>query len=96
MRGDPGDDADGGEDGDGPGCGDDGAGADGNGDPGDDGVNGNPGDEGAAGDVAGGLDTPAGPLGARGRSGVCSAASVSCTVQDRCSPVSTSKKPVRS
>ena len=28
--------------------------------------------------------------------GACSAVSVSCTVQERCSPVSTSKKPVRS
>ena len=32
----------------------------------------------------------------RRAAGVCSAVSVSCTVQERCSPVSTSKKPVRS
>ena len=38
----------------------------------------------------------AGARGGSGRSGCCSALSVSCTVQERCSPVSTSKKPVRS
>ena len=51
--------------------------------------------------AGGGTDTcdgfkrdPAGPSegrGGSGRSGACSAVSVSCTVQDRCSPVSTSK-----
>ena len=55
------------------------------------GDSGDPGDGGDVGDVVGGLDTPTGPRGVRGRSGDCSAASVNCTVQDRCSPVSTSK-----
>src|SRR5208282_900131 len=46
----------------------------------------------AGGGVAGTIELPAG----RGRCGACSLDSVSCTVQARCSPVSTSKKPVRS
>src|SRR5215467_14221497 len=46
--------------------------------------------------VVGGREGPSGTRGARGRSGACSAASVNCTVHDLCSPVSTSKNPVRS
>ncbi len=46
--------------------------------------------------VVGGREFPNGARGGKGRSGACSAASVSCTVQERCSLVSTSKKPVRS
>src|SRR5262249_43868666 len=46
--------------------------------------------------TVGGREVPSGARGANGRSGACSAVSVNCTVQERCSVVSTSKKPVRS
>src|SRR6185436_21183728 len=46
--------------------------------------------------VVGGREFPRGARGGNGRSGACSAVSVNCTVQERCSLVSTSKKPVRS
>ena len=51
---------------------------------------------GADGDAKGGRCVADGERDGSGRTGFCSALSVSCTVQERCSLVSTSKKPVRS
>ena len=51
---------------------------------------------GADGDAKGSRCVAEGERDGSGRTGVCSALSVSCTVQERCSVVSTSKKPVRS
>jgi hypothetical protein len=50
---------------------------------------------GVVGAADGGRDGP-GVRGVKGRSGAGSALWVNCTVQERCSVVSTSKKPVRS
>ena len=46
---------------------------------------------GGGGNTVGGREPPSGARGANGRSGACSAVSVNCTVQERCSLVSTSK-----
>jgi len=51
---------------------------------------------GADGAALGARVGPSGTREGKGRSGACSALSVNCTVQERCSLVSTSKKPVRS
>jgi hypothetical protein len=55
-----------------------------------------PSSAGADGAAEGGRWVAGGVRGGNGRAGFCSALSVNCTVQDLCSLVSTSKKPVRS